>query len=85
MFGRMIPFLSNLNKSSQNLIAENGINYIHVLGWFFSSEKFRFFNKIVLTEIFISIKRYCCCELNIEKIFHLLLFFVKLWGFEYCV
>ena len=32
----------------------------------------------------ISFNRCCCIELKLEKIFHLRLFFVKLWGFEDC-
>ena len=38
---------------------------------FFSSDKFRLFNKPFLTDFFISFEKYCCLELKFEKIFHL--------------
>ena len=54
-------------------------------GWvFFSSDKFRLFNKPFLTEFLISFERYCCLELKFEEIFHLWSFFVNLWGFKDC-
>ena len=51
---------------------------------FFSSDKFRLFNKPFLTEFFISFERYYWHELKFEKIFYLWSFFVKLWGFKDC-
>ena len=60
-------------------------NGIFVLGvGFFLQTIFDFLTSHFWRNFFISIKRYCCLELNFEKIFHLWSFFVKLWGFKDC-
>ena len=51
-------------------------------GWvFFSSD---FLTSHFFAEFFISFERYCCPELKNEKIFHLWLLYVRLWGFKDC-
>ena len=54
-------------------------------GWvFFLQTNFDFLTSHFWRNFLISFKSYCCPELKFEKMFHLWLFFVKLWGFKDC-
>ena len=60
-------------------------NGIFVIGWvFFLQTGFDFLTSHFWQNFLISFKKYCCLELKLENIFHLWLFFVKLWGFKHC-
>ena len=58
---------------------------IFVLGWSsFLQKIFDFLTSRFWRNLLISFKKYCCLEIEYEKIFHLWLFFVMLRGFKYC-
>ena len=74
----LFGFLFRLSiRKWRNICARGGF-------FFFLQTNFDFLTSHFWRNFFISFKRYCCPELKFEKIFHLWLFFVKLWGFKDC-
>ena len=65
-------------------ICRNESNGIFGIGVGFFQSNFDFSTSHFWQKIFVSFKKYCCPELKFEKIFHLQLLFVKLWGLKDC-